>query len=68
MSRAWEAGWWTGLAVGLVTGAALVVLLIPSTPAAADHTAAGLATAQPSASTAAPKPAKPWPRHRPLHT
>lgn len=36
MSRAWEAGWWAGLAVGLVTGAALVVLLLPSTPAALD--------------------------------
>lgn len=67
-ASAWHAGWWAGLAVGLVTGAALVVLLLPSTPAAARRATTGLTAAQPSTSTAAPKRAQAWPGDRPLRT
>lgn len=67
-TSAWHAGWWAGLAVGLVTGAALVVLLLPSTPSAARRATAGLTAAQPSTSTAAPKRAQAWPVDRPLRT
>ena len=45
-TSAWHAGWWAGLAVGLVTGAALVVLLLPSTPAEARRATTGLTAAQ----------------------
>ena len=66
-TSAGHAGWWAGLAVGLVTGAALVVLLLPSTPAAARRATTGLTAAQPSTSTAAPRHG-PATVHRPLRT